>query len=338
MKICLIPGAESHLRRQILRRRISVLVYHMGHFYRSVIGMVEVGLLRFKNSLRIFDRRAAKESRVEASSDKNTRRPGAKGKRRISTEQDSSSEVSAPEDSPPGAERGGGLENKKLIISVHIPKTGGTTFLDVLKASVPDILYLDWGVGNTRLYRHGKRIPGRFQSLPDLESLPGRSVIHGHFGMGKYLSKFPEAIYVTWLRDPVERIASTYFFWQRRPYMDDPLCTKLITEKMTLEDFASLEQTRNLQYLSLAPAGVERFDFIGITEEYERSLELFRRLICPEVNVTPAMQNKNPSRLGNFYDLDPWLREKILKLNERDAYTYLDGLRRFRRLCEKARI
>jgi len=120
--------------------------------------------------------------------------------------------------------------------------------------------------------------------------------------------------------------------------MDDPLCNKLITEKMTLEDFASMEQTRNVQYLSLAPAGVERFAFIGITEEYERSLELFRRLICPKVNVTPAMQNNNPGRLDNFYDLDPWLREKILKLNERDAYTYLDGLRRFRRLREKARI
>ncbi len=146
MKICLIPREESHLRRPILRRWVSVLVHHMGHFYHSIVRMVEVGLVRFKSSLQIFDRRAAKQSRAEASSDKNTRRPGARRKRRISTQDRLSSEVSAPEDSPPGVERRGRLENKRLIISVHIPKTGGTTFLDVLKASVPDILYLDWGV------------------------------------------------------------------------------------------------------------------------------------------------------------------------------------------------
>lgn len=229
-------------------------------------------------------------------------------------------------------------KNDKVIISVHIPKTGGTTFLEVLKASVTDILYLDWGVGNTQLYRRGKRVAEQFESITDLESFQGRSVIHGHFGIKKYLSKFPDAICVTWLRDPVERIASNFFYWQRIPYMDDPLCNKLVTEKMTLEDFASIDQTRNVQYLSLAPVGVERFAFVGITEEYERSLELFRRLICPDVSVIPAMQNNNPNRLGNFYDLEPRLRAKILKLNELDAYTYLDGLRRFRRLCEKVGI
>jgi hypothetical protein len=78
---------------------------------------------------------------------------------------------------------------------------------------------------------------------------------------------------------------------------------------------------------------VEGFAFIGITEEYERSLELFRRLICPDAQASPTMQNYNPARSTKFYDLERGLREKILKLNELDAYTYLDGIRRFRRLC-----
>ncbi len=42
MKICLIPREESHLRRPILRRWVSVLVHHMGHFYHSIVRMVEV--------------------------------------------------------------------------------------------------------------------------------------------------------------------------------------------------------------------------------------------------------------------------------------------------------
>jgi hypothetical protein len=240
---------------------------------------------------------------------------------------------------------GARVENKKLIVSVHIPKTGGTAFIEILKPIAQEILYLDYGnqiFSPTAVYRRGQLVHEPFESIKDIDSFPGRSVIHGHFPVTKYLQKFPDASYITWLRDPVERIASSYFFWQRaaheHSFMDDPLCNKVISEKMSLEDFASLDMTRNVQYLSLAPAGMERFAFVGITEEYERSLELFRRLICPDVKLAPVVQNDNPDRPGNFYDLDPALREKILKLNELDAYTYVNGVRRFRRLCEQVGI
>jgi hypothetical protein len=235
--------------------------------------------------------------------------------------------------------------NAKLIISVHIPKTGGTSFSEVLRIIAEEVFYLDYGpeiFSPTAVYRCGKLVQEPFEAIADLELLPGRSVVHGHFLVTKYLQRFPDASYITWLRDPVERIASSYFFWQRsaveHSFMNDPLCNKVINEKMTLEDFAALRMTRNVQYISLAPAEMERFAFVGITEEYERSLELFRRLICPDVKIDPLMLNNNPDRPGNFYDLQPGLREKILKLNELDACTYANGVRRFRRLCEQVGI
>jgi hypothetical protein len=49
-------------------------------------------------------------------------------------------------------------------------------------------------------------------------------------------------------------------------------------------------------------------------------------------------QNNNPDRSGNFYDLDPGLPEKILNVTELDACTYVNGVRRFRRLCEQVGI
>lgn len=327
---------REHLPSLVMRA--SALVHHMCHFYHSLLRMIEVGLLRLQGSPRICDRRAAKQLPPEASSDQKARRPDAKRRRRISAQGNSSSEVSRPEDSSPWREGRGRLENKKLIISIHIPKTGGTTFSEILKTIAEEIFYLDYGnqvFSPTALYRHGQLVQEPFESVTDLELLPGRSVIHGHFRIGKYLKKFPKASYVTWLRDPVERIASQYFYWQRTPLMDDPLCNKVITEKMTLEEFARWEVARNVQRRFLSPTGVESFAFIGITEEYERSLELFRRLICPDVQTSPTMQNYNPDRPAKFYDLEPGLREKILKLNELDAYTYVDGIRRFRCLCDQ---
>ena len=83
------------------------------------------------------------------------------------------------------------------------------------------------------------------------------------------------------------------------------------------------------------PLAVEEFDFLGITEEYDRSLELFRRLLYPEGWLDVTAHHQNPNRKRKFYDIDPDLRKKILELNEQDAYTYLAGVRRLRYLFER---
>ena len=233
----------------------------------------------------------------------------------------------------------GRQKNKNLIISVHIPKTGGTTFIEVLRKCAQEVFYLDYGSGPlapTALFRQGKLITAPFESIiNDLELLPGRSVIHGHFPAEKYSDLFPNAVYVTWLRDPVERVISNYLYWQRSDIPGDRRWEQVTAENMSLEQFAQLDFARDLQEAFLSPLAVEQFDFIGITEEYDRSLELFRRLFCPDTRLDATAQNDNPNRQGKFYDLDPEVRKKIRLLNERDVHTYVDGVRRFRYLCEQ---
>jgi hypothetical protein len=192
----------------------------------------------------------------------------------------------------------------------------------------------DGGLGSTALFRRGKRLETPFESvIDDLDSLHGRSVIHGHFSPRKYSGRFPNAIYVTWLRDPAERVVSHYYYWQRSYLPGDALWEKVVTQKMSLEQFAELDFARDVYFRWFSPLGVERFDFVGIMEEYDRSLELFRRLICPDIKLKTKLRNCNPNRRGNFYELGREVRQKILELNQRDAYVYLDGVRRFRSLC-----
>jgi len=237
------------------------------------------------------------------------------------------------------------LQGKTLIISVHIPKTGGAAFADVLKIVANNILFMDYGTepfSPTAIYRRGQFVHQPFESIRTEELLSGRSVIHGHFRIVKYLKQFPNASYITWLRDPVDRLASHYFFWKRSAhehgFMNDPLCNKVITENMSLIEFAQLDLVRNRQHEFLKPAGPQYCDFVGITEEYDRSIKLLQKLFCPELKITPQFKNRNPDRPGGLYKLAPGIRERILDLNELDVKTYVEGLHRFRTLCTEVGV
>jgi hypothetical protein len=317
-----------------LLTRASALIPQIGHFFRHFLHY-GVGLL----SIRSWSWTSPHGSRGKGLKTIRSRPRNASG---ASTQ----AEQNFPKrgDGRPGAWGGSGfstetadrLERKNVIISIHIPKTGGTTFVEVLRKCAEEVLYLDYGSEGpaTALFRRGKPITASFESiLTDLDSLSGRSVIHGHFSVQKYGGRFPNALYVTWLRDPVERVVSHYFYWQRSYLPGDALWEQVVMQKMTLEQFARLDFARDVYFRWFSPLGVERFDFVGIMEEYDRSLELFRRLFCPEIQFDTALHNCNPNRRGNFYDVGPELRRKILELNQRDAYIYLDGVRRFRNLC-----
>jgi len=60
--------------------------------------------------------------------------------------------------------------------------------------------------------------------------------------------------------------------------------------------------------------------------------------VVVNVPFDKLLKNRSPNRPKSFYELGPDLRKKILKLNERDVYTYVDGLPRFRRLCDQVGI
>jgi hypothetical protein len=326
-----------------LLTRASALLRHTGLYVRHFARFADVGLVWIRTWPGISSRRLIKEREIKGCAKTPDHSECSTAKHEILPKGDElvvqPSQRDVPDSSLITRKIAGRPKNENLIISIHIPKTGGTSFVDVLRACAQEVFYLDYGMGAlapTALFRRGKPITAPVESvISDLDSFSGRSVIHGHFPAREYVGRFPNAVYVTWLRDPVERVASNYFYWQRTDIPGDPLWERVTAQKMSLEQFAQLDFARDVQFRWLSPLGVERFDFVGITEEYDRSLELFRRLFCPEIQFDPTVHNCNPNRQGKFYDLDPKLRAKILKLNERDAYTCLDGVRRFRDLCAR---
>jgi hypothetical protein len=204
-----------------------------------------------------------------------------------------------------------------MIVSVHIPKTAGSSFKALLEET------------------YGSRLCQRYEQKPLRRRTEGRAVeplhivnpeqcevLHGHFVADTLRGIDPEACrYAVWLRHPVERVISHYHYWQRHPDPDQPLCRAISEEGMTLEAFAQLEAMRNVQSFFLGKRPLERFDFVGITERFEESMALFNRTFGTRLE-TAASVNRNPDQSSYREQIGEALYGKIEAWNSADAAIY----------------
>jgi hypothetical protein len=167
-----------------------------------------------------------------------------------------------------------------MIISLHLPKTAGTSFAKSLKAHFGNTLlrdYTDLPI-NTPVY---ERNLNALRACIDNGQKDFSSVqcIHGHFLPLKYLllSARTDSTFITWMRDPVERLASHYRFWLKtyNPTTAASLQRKMVEENWSLERFCLGPELQNFYWQFLWGFSIERFDFIGIVQNYEDDFEYF---------------------------------------------------------------
>lgn len=224
------------------------------------------------------------------------------------------------------------MNQAPLLVSLHLPKTAGTSFADTLRAAAGDGYRDDYADlpmqhGPWKRRRHALRAGLALRRHPPQDA----TCIHGHFLALKYrvaLGARPVR-WITWLRDPVQRLASHYAFW-RRDYdgLDpaQPLRNRMLREDWSFERFALGPELRNVyrQYLwGFDPA---HFDFIGITEHYADDLAcLASSLGCGPV-VSAALVNAERGDQG--YAVPDDLRARIERHHAADVALYRWALRR----------
>lgn len=238
-------------------------------------------------------------------------------------------------------------QDQTVLIFIHIPKTAGGTFNNILHQHYPqDHLYR---------YEAGEEARRTFDSLPVHEK-DKLHAIYGHlyFGLHEQLSR--PHLYITFLRNPIERLISAYYFIRERshhPYYE--MATKLSLREYYEQGYGGKEQdngqTRILsgQYdmdepcnagmLELAKKNLsEEVEIVGLTERFDESL----MMIANRLNWHyPYYYNRNvaakrpakseiPSDILSFleqynqYDMELYqfateLFEKALK-NEHDDF------------------
>jgi hypothetical protein len=153
------------------------------------------------------------------------------------------------------------------ILSVHIPKCAGTSFTAILQSRYGPSLFLDYqGTG-------GQRIP---------ETV---SAIHGHFPMARYSGVYPHAFKMTWIRHPVERIISYYYYWKASPPHGNPWHDEFIRLQPSLLEFAGYEAMKTeISRGYFGNFDWRKLDFVGLVENVDADIvRLSRRLGWSEI-------------------------------------------------------
>lgn len=210
------------------------------------------------------------------------------------------------------------------IISIHIPKTAGRSFLKVLEQ-----LY-----GSTLDGRHEKE-----HFFPDMDfskELPGKlpdhvKVIHGHLTIAQVrpLIDIHHSKVITWVREPVDRIISNYYYFMQRIRDGRASEKQLRKENFSLLEYATQPRRRNMMSKILEGLALEDFYFIGVMEQFEKDLaELSSMMAWPdELHIPHINANKDFKHDNNcttqYKDIDLQMREEIARLNESDVSLYL---------------
>jgi hypothetical protein len=196
-----------------------------------------------------------------------------------------------------------------MLLSVHIPKTGGVSFRNMLKEFYgPGFVLSYWDITDAW---------GRV--LPEIPK--SATCVHGHFVAHELAERFPSANLITWVRNPVERVVSSYYHRLRDPDPRNYVSRMIHEQGLGLLEFAELPEARNEMAVFMGRKQPADFAFIGITEYYEDAMERY----CQEFGLPrqPVRRdNINPAREHTGYALGPEVRARILAWNEIDAGIY----------------
>ena len=213
-----------------------------------------------------------------------------------------------------------------MLVSVHLPKTAGMSFRASLEEHFGEQFSPDYGDRPMNITR-GKRNRFAFRKgLQHFFAPPKRmECIHGHFMPAKY-THLRHAQFVTWFRDPIERLASQYYFWKRQynPQTQSLMQRRLVEEDWSFERFCMGEEFRNFYHQYLWRFPLQRFAFIGITEHYETDLVDFSESMLG-VKLEPKEVNRNPDSPASYFE-DSAFRRRVEAHNEKDLGLYRQAL------------
>lgn len=193
------------------------------------------------------------------------------------------------------------------LISVHIPKCGGTTFSVIL-----GMIYED-------KYSHVTDISQLNNINADIRCM------HGHYHLNtEWLKIYPNTKVCVWIRNPVDRIISYYFYWATYKFPPGTSPNKrhqdLIEKRYGLIEFAGKSWMKNRMFDYIENIPLSNIDFIGDISNYDSDLRRLSRLMNWDDSLIQTYQTLNESE----YQRKVFDRE--FKVTEKDREELADIL------------
>jgi hypothetical protein len=217
-----------------------------------------------------------------------------------------------------------------IVVFTHIPKTSGTSFRkSLVEPNVPaELIYVYPG---TRRFLQQRRRP--------------RAFVWGHVPYGVHAMLRREVRYLTFLRDPIDRAVSFYYFVKDSDPREYVHPARADAEAYSITEFFQLRQYQNWQARFIAglpyhllyprldsPAFDrevgrrarahlrDRYVF-GLQERFPESLELFGARMGWSGSVAVAPQKKTATRPA-LAGLDPETVVSLENSNQLDCELY----------------
>lgn len=220
---------------------------------------------------------------------------------------------------------------KLELIAVHIKKTAGMSFRHLLLEEYGRENYYRMNINGKSDMRveafnkHMKRVPENTR------------VIQGHFRYSDALPLYeakPDVPVVTWLRNPVKRVISKYYF-SKRKYLEGLREGKDFWGKLSLVEYARRENSQNEMSGILEGCDLADLAFVGILEHIEDDVADLAAMLGWKPYSIPA-RNTNDAFKAKFPPPTEEEKEEIARLNQADMdlYQYALELREQRKAVE----
>lgn len=218
-----------------------------------------------------------------------------------------------------------------MLIFVHIPKTAGTSFKNLLckvyTSSETIVIDSDSWYKNPvfSLSNNRNNLPGSQQILPSNNI----KYIVGHFNADRFLKLYPDATYITWVRDPIQRLYSNYNYYLRTdPRVFEIKLKKRAYDLLDFETYSTHRYNTNTmcQQLNIP---LFKFKFIGIVEKYDKEIERFKKITNINITNDYNYTNLNPEKknVKETYQITQELRNKLMDIHAEDYKLYNECLK-----------
>lgn len=224
------------------------------------------------------------------------------------------------------------IVNQIAVLSIHIPKTGGSSFQNTLVDAYGQsaFLRLDFTVqkrlGIPRIVATNRTSQASIDEIIEQGKLNDQiKIVHGHFHYSDFIQFFElstEAKVITWLRDPIDRIVSNYNYLVSILDQDldhTPRSREVLNRMLkSLPEFSRIPRDIALYSDYLSGQDLADYDFIGIVEDYDNELKRLGKILGARELPTHHV-NKTARKL-----IRPTATEEqeITKLHEQNQRIY----------------